>query len=151
MQTSSQPESLAQAPYPSQLETLKQSHAEGENLHEKNEHGESVLHLAAARGDIPAVECLLSLNDPEFGLESTTASGETPFLLAVKNAHLETALFLKEQGANVLAEDHRKSNALHLALIHRSVDVWQERVKTAGLDLSRDQWASVLDLKLLDH
>ncbi len=77
--------------------------------------GQTALMWAAAEGNTAAVDVLLEAGAR---LDAKSAGGFTPFLFAVRNAHIDTAVTLLNHGANVneLAPDG--SSALSMATVN---------------------------------
>ena len=77
--------------------------------------GQTALMWAAAEGNTAAVDVLLEAGAR---LDAKSTGGFTPFLFAVRNAHIDTAVTLLKHGANVneLAPDG--SSALSMATVN---------------------------------
>ena len=80
----------------------------GANLHECDEHGWSVLHFAAFKGNLDAIQGLVSLG---FDVNEPTAHGFTPLHCALRNSYhdkiLGTIDLLLKLGANpMVGDDH---------------------------------------------
>ncbi|KAJ7215412.1 serine/threonine protein kinase japonica group [Mycena pura] len=63
-----------------------------------NHRGDGILHLAAAMGNLPALQHIVKTYHPNIDLENQVKS-ETPLLAACRGGHLDCALFLLENGA----------------------------------------------------
>ncbi|KAJ6563824.1 hypothetical protein B0H19DRAFT_942471 [Mycena capillaripes] len=63
-----------------------------------NHRGDGILHLAAAMGNLPALQHIVKMYHPKIDLENQVKS-ETPLLAACRGGHLDCALFLLENGA----------------------------------------------------
>ena len=73
----------------------------------------NVLHFAAQGGDPDTIDLILT-HLPE--IESKTADGETPLIIAVLYGKLQGVKCLFERGANPLAKDNNGNDSLHHAL-----------------------------------
>lgn len=129
-----------------------------ENLPRTN----SMLHIAAARGDEEAVEALLASGVPidltdrygnaplhwaleregtammtlilEHGspVDVHTSEGPTPLMIAAQHGSIDKVSFLLDRGANVNAYDERTGTALHFAAATGHVDVVRELLDRGG-------------------
>eukprot|EP00033_Pygsuia_biforma_P002636 GCRY01002916.1.p1 GENE.GCRY01002916.1~~GCRY01002916.1.p1 ORF type:complete len:245 (-),score=82.11 GCRY01002916.1:225-959(-) len=71
---------------------------------------------AAARGDLDTLKRLTqNVTDVD---EEKDSDGNTAFLLACANGHVDCAAFLVEKGASLLSRDRYGATALHLAAGH---------------------------------
>ncbi len=77
---------------------------------------EEGLLIAATNGNLELVEALVNLST---NVECTDYRGRTPLLLAVWEGHYTTAVFLLDQGADVLVSDKYANTPLNI------VDTWQ--------------------------
>ncbi|KAK0585035.1 hypothetical protein LWI29_022516 [Acer saccharum] len=69
----------------------------GAQVNQRNKLGLTALHIAAASGNVQAIQVLL-LEDPEC-INAKTVTKETPLFFAVKNDHIECAELLLSWGA----------------------------------------------------
>jgi uncharacterized protein len=77
--------------------------------------GQTALMWAAAEGNTAAVDVLLEAGAR---LDAKSNGGFTPFLFAVRNAHIETAVALLKHGANVNEVAPDGSSALGMATVN---------------------------------
>ncbi|XP_018437745.2 uncharacterized protein LOC108810110 isoform X2 [Raphanus sativus] len=84
----------------------------GARITHKNKLGLSAVHLAAANGNLSALEILLAAY-PEL-VHSKTVIRETPLFFAVKNNHLECVELLLQCGASAEIHNLRKQRPIEL-------------------------------------
>ncbi|MBI3986213.1 MAG: ankyrin repeat domain-containing protein [Lentisphaerae bacterium] len=82
------------------------------DIEAKDPLGNTALHVAAAEGDIAAIERLLAEGAD---LEARNAAGETPLLKAIVNMREESLVCLLDQGAEVNMEMPARVTPLHAA------------------------------------
>ncbi|XP_022800162.1 ankyrin repeat domain-containing protein 50-like [Stylophora pistillata] len=80
----------------------------------------NVLHFATQGGDTDVID-LIHTHLPE--IESKTAKGYTPLMVAALNGKLHAVKWFLEKGANVTCVDSRRWNALHFAAQPGDTDV----------------------------
>ncbi|XP_075096940.1 uncharacterized protein LOC107790019 isoform X9 [Nicotiana tabacum] len=92
-------------------------------LKQKNEKGNTPLHLAAELGSVPIIACLVNPQEPELIWE-TNSKGETPLFVAAYRGRLDAFLYLHECCQNeksrkdpiVLCRRGDGDNILHAAI-----------------------------------
>ncbi|XP_059287114.1 uncharacterized protein LOC132040483 [Lycium ferocissimum] len=91
-------------------------------LTQKNEKGNTPLHLAAELGIVPIIECLVNPEDPTLIWE-TNSKGETPLFITAYRGKLQAFLYLhkcvqdeKEEGPIELCRREDGDNILHAAI-----------------------------------
>ncbi|KAJ3105137.1 Ankyrin repeat and FYVE domain-containing protein 1 [Phlyctochytrium planicorne] len=99
--------------------------ANGANIYARAHGGYNILHLAAIGG---LTNFFSSINDKldgwDQGLEACTEEGWTPALCACRGGQIETFRALVEvHGANKHVKDKKGRNPLHIAAIHRKLDM----------------------------
>ena len=89
-------------------------------LNFKDINGNTLLHYAAAMGDIDKVKFCLENGQ---NIDSTNSSGTSAIILAVENGHLDVAEFLFQRGINCtsLTLNHTKSNPKLYAWLHDKI------------------------------
>jgi ankyrin repeat protein len=110
------------------------------NDEEKNEYGETALHLAAKKGHTKIVQLLL--NKPGCDYIAKNEYGETAFHLAVEKGHTETVqLFLIEgysrcddKDAFYNAKDNNGQTSLHVAASKGHLDIVQLLLNDRDID-----------------
>jgi ankyrin repeat protein len=71
----------------------------------------TLIHLAARLGAVPALELLLA--DPDVQVDSTNGIGQTPLLVACVAGHYDAAMLLLSHGASAAKGDQKGDTALH--------------------------------------
>ncbi|KAK9498516.1 hypothetical protein O3M35_003133 [Rhynocoris fuscipes] len=84
---------------------------------------ESVLHLAAERGNKPMLEELLSIPDSRKVLEYRNSYYHTPLFRAVESKHLPCVELLCENGADATTATPGDVTLLHIASLQNSPDI----------------------------
>ncbi|XP_060173855.1 uncharacterized protein LOC132604381 isoform X1 [Lycium barbarum] len=91
-------------------------------LIQKNEKGNTPLHLAAELGSVPIIECLVNSEDPTL-IRETNSKGETPLFIAAYQGKLKAFLYLhkcvqdeKKEGPVELCRREDGDNILHAAI-----------------------------------
>jgi len=74
----------------------------GAHLHIKDGYGNSLLHIAAMKGNLSIMSFLLEKNMDINGLNK---SGKTPLHFAAKHSNLEVSIFLLKNGADYTIRD----------------------------------------------
>ncbi|MCD9639782.1 hypothetical protein HAX54_024503 [Datura stramonium] len=105
-------EMVAKIPPGSRMRILKQ----------KNEKGNTPLHLAAELGSVPIIACLVNSKEPEL-IRETNSKGETPLFITAYRGKLDAFLYLhkccqNEKGEGPIELCRRKDgdNILHAAI-----------------------------------
>ncbi len=84
-------------------------------------HEETVLYIAAKKGDIEIIELLLKYGaDIDKGRKGRKGQNSTPLSIAIEFDKEEAAIFLVKNGANIHSEDQHKSTPLHNAAYQES-------------------------------
>ncbi|PHT32809.1 hypothetical protein CQW23_29146 [Capsicum baccatum] len=91
-------------------------------LKQKNEKGNTPLHLAAEVGSVPIIECLVNSNEPEL-IKETNEKGETPLFITASRGKQDAFLYLHkccqnehEEGPIELCRRKDGDNILHVAI-----------------------------------
>ncbi|XP_060173879.1 uncharacterized protein LOC132604403 isoform X2 [Lycium barbarum] len=91
-------------------------------LKQKNEKGNTPLHLAAELGIVSIIECLVNPEDPAL-IRETNSKGETPLFIAAYQGKLQAFLYLHEcvqdenrEGPTELCRRKDGDNILHAAI-----------------------------------
>ncbi|KAM3267308.1 hypothetical protein P3S67_032480 [Capsicum chacoense] len=91
-------------------------------LKQKNEKGNTPLHLAAELGSVPIIECLVNSEEPEL-IRETNEKGETPLFITAYRGKQDAFLYLhkccqneKEEGPIELCRRKDGDNILHAAI-----------------------------------
>ncbi|XP_060171435.1 uncharacterized protein LOC132602651 [Lycium barbarum] len=91
-------------------------------LKQKNEEGNTPLHLAAELGIVSIIECLVNPEDPSL-IRETNSKGETPLFIAAYQDKLKVFLYLqkyvqdeKEEGPIELCRKNDGVSTLHAAI-----------------------------------
>ncbi|KAM3267310.1 hypothetical protein P3S67_032482 [Capsicum chacoense] len=91
-------------------------------LKQKNEKGNTPLHLAAELGSVPIIECLVNSEEPEL-IQETNEKGETPLFITAYRGKQDAFLYLhkccqneKEEGPIELCRRKDGDNILHAAI-----------------------------------
>ena len=101
---------LLVAAYNGKLHAVKWFLERGANATYKDKGGWNALHSAAYSGDAETIDHILT-HVPN--IESKTADGETPLIIAVRHQKLQGVKCLLEKGANPLAKDNEGQNSLY--------------------------------------
>jgi ankyrin repeat protein len=104
--------------------------------------GATALHLAAERGDLEMLKCLLLsvINMDAYMLNLKGEDDTTPLMVAAANGHRHVVEFLTYRGADVGAVQGCGSTALHLASMYGRVEVvdFLARQRAVGIDRLND-------------
>ncbi|KAM3337550.1 hypothetical protein P3S68_031875 [Capsicum galapagoense] len=91
-------------------------------LKQKNEKGNTPLHLAAEVGSVPIIECLVNSEEPEL-IKETNEKGETPLFITASRGKQDAFLYLhkccqneNEEGPIELCRRKDGDNILHAAI-----------------------------------
>ncbi|PHU01575.1 hypothetical protein BC332_31362 [Capsicum chinense] len=91
-------------------------------LKQKNEKGNTPLHLAAEVGSVPIIECLVNSKEPEL-IKETNEKGETPLFITASRCKQDAFLYLHkccqnehEEGPIELCRRKDGDNILHVAI-----------------------------------
>ena len=95
------------------LHAVKQFLEKGATVTSVDSNRWDILHFAARSGDPDTVDLILT-HLPD--IESKTADGETPLIIAVLYGKLQGVKCLLERGANPSAKDNNGNDSLHHAL-----------------------------------
>lgn len=107
------------------------------NLHEQDEKNNTLLHLAAARGDLNKAGYLI--NRYPYLLEAKNKFGSTPLHYATWFGQFAMVKYLVAQGASLKIKDNFNQSLLHAAAFNGHVDLVEFFVKN-GLSLEdKDQ------------
>ncbi|KAL9961103.1 hypothetical protein ACROYT_G029987 [Oculina patagonica] len=93
-------------------EYTEQVSATGSEFVDMDKNEWNSLHSAARDGDVPKIESLLSRGFP---IDSRTALGITPLMVAACSNKLQAVEYLLKKGANPSLEDNNGRNLLHCA------------------------------------
>lgn len=100
------------------------------DLHARDDIGQSMLHYASRRGDVPFATLLLQAGAD---VNAVDLAGRTPLHEAVEDQDVEMMNILIDHGANIEAADSRSVTPLILAASRRGV----EHLRAANLLLDR--------------
>ena len=89
-------------------------------MNEKDERGNTMLHVACSRGDRVLVELLIRKGAD---IELQDMYGNTPLLYAVDKEHIDIVQVLLKRGAAVMACDFRGNTSLHSACASNNLEV----------------------------
>ena len=103
---------LLVAAYNGKLHAVKWFLERGANATYEDKGGWNALHSAASSGDPETIDHIL-IHVPN--IESKTADGETPLIIAVRCQTLQGVKCLLERGANPLAKDNEGQDSLYYA------------------------------------
>eukprot|EP01102_Stenamoeba_stenopodia_P019690 TRINITY_DN7492_c0_g3_i1.p1 TRINITY_DN7492_c0_g3~~TRINITY_DN7492_c0_g3_i1.p1 ORF type:complete len:316 (-),score=53.51 TRINITY_DN7492_c0_g3_i1:443-1390(-) len=92
------------------IECLKYLIRRGADIYTRTNSQQTVLHNAAASGNIKALEIFKELGHSNFNIESW--DGSTPLLVAAKHMQYKSLVYLLENGANVNNRDLKGTSAL---------------------------------------
>ena len=95
--------------------------------------GWNSLHFASLSGNTDIIELLLLTHGPD--IDSTTADGETPLMIAAKYGKLQAVTCLLGKGASPSLEDNFGWNSLHFASLSGNTDIIELLLLTHGPDI----------------
>ncbi len=104
----------------------------GADLTARDRHISGLLHMAAASGNIEAIETLLK---KKLNVNGTNIHGETPIFLAVENAHSDAFNMLVNAKADLNAVDSYGSSLLHVAAASGNIEIIKTLLNK-GLDIN---------------
>jgi ankyrin repeat protein len=110
--------------------------------------GYSIWHTAVTRDDDDVLKLLCERNDKS-GLEDRLADGQTPLLLAISSARIQTVRRLLALGADCRAVDNKGLNALHYAALQQQVEIIElvlGQMKRPNLGAPTSEGATALSL-----
>ncbi len=114
--------------------------------------GQTLLHLAAARSNLPILEMLLKFRDGRGGIdiEATNRDGNTPLDEAVLHDQLSSVNFLITHGGDVnRTRPNDGRSAIHEASVKGFADLLPTLIKAGASPLQRDRFGQTpLDLAL---
>ena len=97
--------------FPRIVEILCQA---GARVNTRNEDEETPLHVAASRGHIECIRCLLDSDDGQSVIDCQDKSGSSPLHLALRRNHSHVALLLLHSGADFDIVDSEGETPIHL-------------------------------------
>jgi len=103
-----------------------------ESVNEKNEHGETPLVAAGAKGDILSLKLLLAAGCK---VQSVSSLGQTALHTASMTGYVDSVRLLIKQGADVNAKDDRNLTCLHLAAQGGHLEIVKLLHDEGGLEL----------------
>jgi ankyrin repeat protein len=92
----------------------------GANIHTKDQHGNTPLHIAALAGNISKIELLIKNGSR---INATDDNGETPLHEAAMNGHIKVAELLISKGANVNAKNKQGKTPIFPAAQSGNLDL----------------------------
>ena len=111
----------------------------------ENNDGWNSLHFASQSGNTDIIELLLLTHGPD--IDSTTAEGLTPLMIAVDNGKHQAVTLLIEKGASPSLESNNGWNSLHFASESGNTDMIELLLLTHGLDIdstTADGWTPLM-------
>ena len=115
------------------IEQLKKCLAEGKDVNEPDQYGDTPLHISVEREKIEAVKFLVN---QKANINIQNAKETTALHLGIKEENLVIVDFLVAQGANVNQKDGNGNPPLHLAVRERNVAIVQKLLSTGHVDLN---------------
>ena len=106
---------LLVAAYSGKSRAVKWFLERGANATYEDNGGWNALHSAASSGDPKTIDHILTHVPNIESIESKTANGETPLIIAVRCQMRQGVKCLLKSGANPLAKDNEGKNSLHYA------------------------------------
>lgn len=119
------------------LNVLKYLHALGENINAPDERGWNATLLASERGDLNTLRFLVEHTGTD--VRAKTDQRMTSLMLAAKNGHLETCLYLLDRGANINARSGHGHTALMFAAASGSKELVTRFVEQGATLNSKDE------------
>ena len=115
----------------------------GATVNSEDNRGWNTLHFAAQGGDADIISLILT-HLPE--IESKTAGGQTPLMIAVAFGKLPGIKYLLERGANPLAKDNDGKDSVYHALSRNPdfLDLLLSHVAKSKSTTSKSGWWSKL-------
>ena len=107
--------------YNSPTDEIKSLLEMGADLHYRNVHGRTLLHVAATSANKDTIKLLLDKGLDKY-VNSEDSVGDTPLHIATVNNHAEIASILIEAGADIHATNHKGYNMLHSAVAGAAPD-----------------------------
>lgn len=109
---------------PHLLKTIQHEKGKGSRvLYENIGFGDLFIHYAAANGAMKVLKFFVDDSGKKY-INAVDQEGYSPFLLAVRNGHIEAARFLLANGANKGQRTHKGENALMLAAQYAGIEMF---------------------------
>ncbi|XP_053549194.1 CARD- and ANK-domain containing inflammasome adapter protein-like [Bombina bombina] len=93
--------------------TILEAMLKSTNINAVNQNGDTLLHVAAANGQVPVIEFLISKGAK---VDANDKNQRTPLHRAAQNGHAEAVRVLLRAGANIYSLDSDSQTSLHLAV-----------------------------------
>ncbi|KAK4725881.1 hypothetical protein R3W88_030798 [Solanum pinnatisectum] len=126
-------------------------------LKQKNDKGNTPLHLAAELGSVPIIECMVNSADPDLVWE-TNSKGETPLFVTAYRGKLQAFLYLhncclneKGEGPIELCRREDGDNILHAAISGEYFDLAFQIIHYYGRLVNRYNVEGMSPLHLLSR
>lgn len=155
--------------------TLQQFIAEGRNFHEKDDEGNTCLHLACRYGNLPLFRDFIfegmDINVknvygytplhwasryghldivreliPITNVDELNGDGMTPLHLASRENHLLVVRELIKHGSNVCAQSNTGSTPLFIASLNENITIVQELLPLSDVSLKNNNGKTALDV-----
>lgn len=130
------------------VEELIETHSA--NLQRTDQNGNSVLHVAAEKGNVATLQLLLSRNESH--LEAKNSKGETPLLAAFRSGLMVNADLLLSRGSNIQVKDNEGKNVFFYAFLNKDYDLIEKLFKQGGrIDLDQELVDGLLKKEMDDN
>ena len=103
------------------------------------------LHFASQSGNTDIIELLLQTHGPD--IDSTTADGRTPLMIAAQYGKLQAVTLLIGKGASPSLEDNDGWNSLHCASFNGNT-VIIDTLLSYGVDIESKTWSGETPLMI---